>query len=461
MIARIALFAFLLPLAAMAQLQVFEFDGTNDTPVGALLNVGTAAPGDTLETRFHVRNIGAGPATLTTLALSGQGFSIISAPTLPYILAPYVGPASEAEVDVNFSPATIGSFSAFMVVNSISIALQGTCVASAILTLSGSQTPLTAGATVGFGSVPVGASQAQSFVLYDSSSTSVTVSSVSVSGGAFKLAPGLTLPLQIGSGQSVPFQITFTPQSGTAYQGTLTVDGRTFTLTGQGLDPPLPSATIVFASSVGASGQQNSITIPLAAASQVSGSGTLAIGFQPSVTGVTDDAAVQFLSGPLRIATVTIAVGATSAVIGGQSSMAFQTGTTAGTITFTLTLENNPPLQTSLAIPPEPINLDSATAVALFGSINVAFSGFDNTYSASQLTFTFYDVTGKALPQGAIDVNATTAFQQYFSTSQVGGAFQVLAIFPVTGNQAEIGFVTAQVANSLGTTTAQQVPIGN
>jgi hypothetical protein len=185
------------------------------------------------------------------------------------------------------------------------------------------------------------------------------------------------------------------------------------------------------------------------------------MGFQPNVTGVTDDAAIQFLSGPLRIATVTIAVGATSATIGGQSSMAFQTGTTAGTITFTLTLENNSPQQLSLTIPPAPINLDSATAVALLGSINVAFSGFDNTYSASQLAFTFYDITGKALPQGAIDVNATTLFQQYFSTTQVGGSFQVLATFPVTGNQAEIGFVTAQVANSLGTTTEQQIPIGN
>ena len=429
MILRALLFACLLPLAAMAQLQVFQFDGTNDTPVGALVNVGTASPGDTLETRFHVRNIGAGSATLSSLALSGDGFTIVSAPSLPYILAPYVGLTSEAEFDVSFTPTTTGSFSAFLAVNTISIVLQGNSVADAALTLSGSQTALIAGATIGFGSVDVGASGTQGFVLSNSAATSVTVASVVVSGSGFSGPIGLNTPVSIGSGQSVPFQIKFTPQSGTLYQGTLTVDGRTFALTGQGLNPPLPGASIVFASTVGASAQQNSITIPLASASQVSGTGLLTLSFQPSITGVTDDAAVQFLSGPLRTAAVTIAIGATAATIGGQSSMAFQTGTTAGTLTFTLTFPNATQ-QATLVIPPAPINLDSVTAVSLFGSINVAFSGFDNTYTASQLAFTFYDITGKELPQGAIDVDATSAFQQYFSTTQAGGTSKCWRSFP-------------------------------
>ncbi len=79
------LFSLLLPLSALAQLQVFQFDGTTDTPLtdGALVNVCTAAPGDTVKARFHVRNTGQGPATFETLALAGQGFTILSAPSLP------------------------------------------------------------------------------------------------------------------------------------------------------------------------------------------------------------------------------------------------------------------------------------------------------------------------------------------------------------------------------------------
>jgi hypothetical protein len=152
MIPRALLFAAILPLSALAQLQVFQVVGTNETPVqvGQPINVGTASPGDAIETRFRVRNVGAGPATLASLAIAGEWFTIVSAPSLPYILAPYVGPSSEAEVDVDFSPAITGSFSAFLAVNSINIVLQGTSAPSVAVTLSGSQTPLAAGAHVTF-----------------------------------------------------------------------------------------------------------------------------------------------------------------------------------------------------------------------------------------------------------------------------------------------------------------------
>ena len=454
------LFSLLLPLSAFAQLQVFQFDGTNDTPVSSLVDVGTAAPGDTLEIRFHVRNVGAGPASFTSLALSGQAFTIVSAPTLPYILAPYVGLASEAEFDVDFSPTNTGSFSAFMNVNGVNLVLQGNSASSAALTLSGSQTPLTAGAVVNFTSAAIGTSQTQGFALFNSASSSVTVTNVVVAGSGFSGPTGLKTPVQIGPGQSATFQVKFTPQSGTLYEGTLTVDGRAFTLKGQGLALPLPGASLVLASSVGASAQQNSVTIPLASASPIAGTGTLSMAFQPGVAGVTDDAAIQFLSGPFRIATVSVAVGATSATIGGQSSMAFQTGTTAGTITFTLTL-NEATQQLSLTIPASPIILDSATAVRELGALDVAFSGFDNTYSTSQLAFTFYDLKGNALPQGAINVDAGATFQQYFIATQVGGSFALLAKFPVTGDTSQIGFVTTRITNSLGATTTQQVAIAN
>jgi len=99
--------------------------------------------------------------------------------------------------------------------------------------------------------------------------------------------------------------------------------------------------------------------------------------------------------------------------------------------------------------------------VRLFGSLNVSFGGFDNTYSASQIAFTFYDTSGLPLPQGAIGVDEASAFHAYFSNTTAGGMFQVLAQFHVTGNTALIGFVTAQITNSQGTSTAQKIPFGN
>jgi hypothetical protein len=353
------------------------------------------------------------------------------------------------------------SFSANMVINNVSIVLTGTAAPTASLTLAGTTTPLPAGATVSFGSVAVGSNQSQGFILSNTGVTNLSIATLSVSGADFSGPTGLTAPVQLGPGQSETFQVTFTPQSGTPSQGVLTVGARTFILTGQGLAAPLPSATIVFASTVGASAQQDSLSISLSSAAQTSGTGTLTMSFQPSVPGVSDDPAIQFLSGPLRQASVSVAPGASSAMIGGQPNITFQTGTTAGTITFTLTMNNGAQQQVTLNIPPSVVILDNFTAVRLFSSLNVSFAGFDNTYSASQVSFTFYDLNGLALSQGPIDVNASTAFQQYFSTTQAGGTFALLATFPVTGNTAEIGYVMATVANSTGVTTAQQIALQN
>jgi hypothetical protein len=453
----------LLPLSALAQLQVFEFNGTTDTPVGALVNIGSAAPGDTTEVRFHVRNTGQGPAVLQAISLSGDGFTIQSVPSLPYTLSPYVGPASEAEIDIDFSPSIVASYSATLLVNTISVVLLGTAVPAAVVTVGGSTTPLNSGATVNFGSVDVGSTKTQTFVLTNSGAANINVATLAVSGTGFKGPIGLSAPVQLTPGQTASFQVSFTPKSGTLAQGELMVDTRTFSLTGQGLAALPPSTSIVFASTVAASAQQNSISIPLGSPSQASTTGTLTLAFQSSVTGVSDDPAIQFLSGPVRTASVSISPGDTSAMIGGQPNIAFQTGTTAGTITFTLALTNEATQQATLTIPPSPVNLDDDTisAIRLYGSLNVSFGGFDNTYSASQLAFTFYDTSGKPLPQGAIDVSAASAFHTYFSTTQAGGTFQVLAEFPVTGSTTLIGSVTAQITNSQGTSTAVQIPFGN
>jgi len=453
MIPRALFFAALLPLSALAQLQVFEFDGTNDNPVGTVVNLGAG------ETRFHVRNTGSAPAEIDTILLSGYDFAIQSEPSLPYTLAPYVGLASEAEIDVDFTPTIAASYSATLVVNTISIVLVS--APTAAVTLADGNTALNTGATVDFGSVAVGSTKTLGFFLSNLSPGNIDVGTLAVSGAYFAGPIGLSAPVSLTPGQTASFKVSFAPQSGTLAQGVLTVGTSTFKLAGQGLSQPLPSASIVFASDVGASAQQNSVSIPLASASQVTGYGTLTLAFQSSVTGVVDDPAIQFLSGPLRKATVSIAVGDTSAEIGGQPSMAFQTGATAGTITFTLTLGNNAPQLSTLVIPPSTISLDGFTAVRKYGALDVALSGFDNTYSASQLAFTFYDLKGLPLPQGAINVDAATTFQQYFATTQVGGMFALLATFPVTGNVTQIGFVAAQITNSTGSTNAQQIPFGN
>ncbi len=480
MIARLALFAALAPLSALAQLEVFTYDGTNQTLAGSVVNVGTASPGDTLTTRFLVRNTGAGAASLTTLSLAGTGFSFTNVPSLPYILAPYTGsPVSEVEFDVAFSPTTLASYSAFLQVNDMQIVLDGTGTQAAVLSLAGSNIPLAAGAIVDFGPVLSGMTSLETFSLSNPGTVSVSVNTLAVTGAGFKGPIGTAAPISIAPGQSVSFQIEFLPISGTAYQGTLAVDQRTFVLTGQGLSPPVPSASIVFGSSVGQSVQQNNVSIPLASASQVSGTGTLTMTFQSSVPGVSDDPAIQFLSGPLRQATISIAPGDTTAMFdGGATDLAFQTGATAGTITFTLTLNGNttPAAQATLIIASAAVSIQTATAITQLGGIlsdgepagvtsggevDISITGSDNTYSASQLAFTFYDAKGAVMQPGTIQVNVAADFQSYFSSTTTGGAFAILAQFQVTGEVDDVVSTVVAITNSVGVTTTQQITIGN
>jgi hypothetical protein len=255
----------------------------------------------------------------------------------------------------------------------------------------------------------------------------------------------------------VPFQVTFDPPTGQPQQGALMIDQRMLLLTGLGLDPPLPSASIVFDSQAPLSAQQLRVSIALASASEVSGTGTLTLDFQPSVSGVTDDPAVQFLSGPPRIATVTVSPGDTTAKFDGQPDLAFQTGTTAGTIHFTLTLSNTTQ-HASLAIAPAPIDISASTGARRVGDLDVSIVGFDNTYSASTLAFTFFDLKGNIVQPGTIHVDETSAFHTYFISTQNGGAFSLRATFPVTGDVNQVFSVQVGMTNSTGTTQTQQIP---
>ena len=449
------LFSFaLLSLPALAQLQVLLFDGTNETPTGSLVDMGSAAPNDSVETRFRVRNFGTASVAITALKIADPTapFRISASPSLPVQLAP----GSAADFRVAFTPPSVGTFNGTVVVNTINIALRGFGVPSATLMLASTNTAIATGSKIDFGSTVRGTSKPQTFLLTNQGKTSITVTGLSVSGTGFRGPLGAVAPIPLAPGQSQQFQIAFEPTASQVFNGALTVDQRSFPLTGLGLDPPLPTASIAFASPTPASAQQNTISIPLAAPSAVTGSGTLTMEFHPSVAGVSDDAAVRFVTGAKRNATVNVSVGDTFGKFGTQSTIAFQTGTTAGTILFTLTMPNGTQ-QSSVIVTPQATSLDSATGVRRVNALDVSLTGFDNTYSASQISFTFYDAKGAAMQPGVIRVDASSDFHLYFANTQVGGAFALLASFPITGDSTLVSGVDVQIVNSVGITKTQRI----
>jgi hypothetical protein len=403
-------------------------------------------------TRFRAFNTGLAAVTFQSLSIAGEAFQVSAAPSLPYVIAP----GSFAEFDVLFSPDAVGSYSANMLVNTIAVTLQGTAVAEP--TLSAGTSALAVGGTANFGKILFDTTSTQSFTLSNPNQSAVTVSQIALAGASFKGPIGITTPLTLSPGQAASFQIVFAPTAGATYTGTLTIDQRVFDLTGLGLDPPLPAAFMVFPATSVSSGTQTSVSIQLASAAQIAGSGTLSMVFQPSVAGVKDDPAIQFLTGPPRVATVTVAAGGSVGMFGSESSLSFQTGSTAGTIVFTLQWGNTKQTA-SLTIAPAQVYLDTTTGELEAGSVIVGLVGYDNTYSASQLQFTFYDTTGKQLPPGLISVDVTQVFQSYFATTSAGGSFQLRAQFLVSGDSVVLGSVNVSITNSAGVTSVTGVQL--
>lgn len=285
-------------------------------------------------------------------------------------------------------------------------------------------------------------------------------------------------PVAILPGYTLSFQVTFTGSAATsatlgfAYTpaGATTATPLSYTLNATpapavgsaGSDLPgvaLICGTTSCGSQTFTSQQQVQATLQVTTATTAAA--TLAIAFTPLVSGA-KDSAVEFIA-PYTQNDLSFSF--TSASLSGmlgnsQPQFTFQTGTTAGTINFTLT--DSATLQTlnlpAITILPEKVQITSSTAVQSSPNLVLTITGYDNTYSAGELAFSFYGTNGALLNPTPISLNAASAFEQYFfsSTNTSGGAFSLSVTFPVTGDVTEVGSVTATVTNSAGQASVSQ-----
>jgi hypothetical protein len=439
----------LAPCCLLAQLQLFLLAGTAERPATASLDLGIVQTGDLLETGFRIRNPGPAPLTLQkTPSVDGVGFWLVCNFQVPTTL----GAGAVLDFLVRFQPTASGAHSASLVVNSQTTLLRAVAQPGATVSLeqSGARTVLTSGATVDFGSVDRRSRLQHRFLLGNQTPASLNLEVV-VSGPAFHGPLGLTSPVILPPGNSVSFDVSFEPQATGPQNGTLRVNQRTFQLRGTGLEPPFAIPQIILQSSAARSGQQVKLAVRLASPSPVSGSGDMQMYFTPSVPGARNDPAVLFLASGSRFMRFTVDQGAEVALFNGQSEIEFQTGTTAGVIDF-VAQWGDQTARASLTIAPEPVVIDSTRVVRALSGLEVQLTGFDNARSASQLAFTFFDQSGRAVDPGRIGLDAAAEFRHYFDSSELGGAFALRAVFPVTGDAAQISAVEVEITSSLGTT---------
>jgi hypothetical protein len=423
--------------AAYGQFELFVVDGNVEHPVPTAFDLGSLYAGESASAHFRLRNTSNAPATVTVLQVAGTGFTL-TAPTPPLSLAPQAA----LDLTVVFSAVDTGAYSAALRSDGISVLLTATVLPRLtylVDTGTGLQ-PLGPGG-VDFGTALPGATVVRHILIQNRTSLILTVPAIAVPAGDFSLPSGVPSGAVLQPLQTSAFDVQFTPAAAGARSGSLVVGDRTYPLSGAGQDPPLPKPTLAIDLKPAASLQQGTVTVQFDSPALAAGIGSVTLAFEPAAAGATDPAIV-FASGG-RTATFPVSPGDTHAAI------LFQTGTTAGVISFAVQLGGATDRQ-SVTIPAAPVGITAAQGLRSTGSIEVRITGFDNTRTLSQLTFTFYDTAGSAVAP-AIATDATRDFAQYFQTSGAGGVFLLRAVFPVTGAASAIASFDVGLTNSAAT----------
>jgi hypothetical protein len=451
----------LAPRAAVAQFTLNVVAPSGEQVAPAVYDFGPVYANESATVAFTLRNTSNAAATVSTLAAAGAGFAL-TGQTLPV----GVQPGGELSFSVAFSGTSLGSYSAVLRATGVSILLTATVAPSLTYSVSNSSgvVPLTSvdfgsvvrGAVtirgpcwpnclpaVDFGSVVAGGNLQLQFPVRNGTPQALTVPAIAVQGMGFSLT-GVALSGQVyASQQSGQFSIVFTPPGLGAYFGSLAISDRTYPLTGTATGPPLPKPASL-SINLTASLQQPTLTIHFDAPSQTNGTGTATLSFQGA-----PDPAIVFASGT-RTATFAVAPGDV------QATLPFQAGTTAGVLTFSVQLGGST-MQQSATIAAVPPGIASTTGTRSTGSIQVQATGFDNTRTMGVLTFTFYDARGNILAPGPISSDATATFAAYFGSSNLGGQFQLSAVFAVTGEFTQIASCEVAMTNRAGTATGPRI----
>jgi hypothetical protein len=435
-----------LPLSAQLSFSVVLING--ERPVNAQVQLDAAAAGDTLDTLFRVRNTSKSPAPLTFLTIAGSGFSLTNLPSLPATLSP----GAYADFTVRFRPPSAGSFSALLKTDGESVFVLARAVESLTLYLDvdGYRKQIDSRVAIDFGTVERGSRGVRRLWIANQTSQPLAAP-VGVAGTAFQLGAASGL-VSLDPQSSTALDLLFAPTQTGVQQGEFRIDQRRFVLRGSALEPPLPKPLVIvdLKGQPPASGAQPVAAVRFDPAPRTSGTGTLQLELRPSVE-AKEDAAVMFLSTGSRTIGFSVIEGEANAQFGAAAAIPFQTGTTAGTLVITARVGDA--VETaSIEIPPQPVAIDTVQMARSGSGIVVQISGYDNTRSISQASFTFLQKDGTPLPPGAIQQDLAAVFKDYFTNSSLGGSFQMKASFPVTGDGGLIDSVRVVLINSLGQT---------
>ena len=468
--------ALAVPASAQLSFQV------NTTPPATISNGGTISfpttvVGSQASLAVQVTNVGTSNTTISNLSVAGTGF-LITPLTLPVTLAPN----ASATVIVTFAPTQAGTANGSLTINNSTFLLSGTSLGSPLVytyTAGGSTVTIsTSNPSIIFSPVAVGQTANLVFDVRNAGTTPIVISNIGIGQGAgtFTVTGLPPLPVTIAPGADISFTVTVKPTTLGFVNGTLIIDNTSVPIIASGTAPPsLPSYTITVTGTV-APRSQPRVSLTLSQPYPVAIAGTLTITQSGTLP---NDPAVQFSSGGQSVPFVIPANGTTALFGGTNTSIAFQTGTVASTITFTpafmtqagglsLTPVSPATLQVTVA-PAAPTLVGIQLANETTTGFSVLVTGYTTSRTLTNMNVQFATKPGFVMAQSQITISLQTASNLFFQSNAsqtFGGQFTITVPFTFTGTLVSgapvvsaLASVSVNVSNELGTSNTVQATL--
>lgn len=411
---------------------------------------------DILDLRFELRNPAGSPAVVVNTFRIQQNASPVAFHSLWTTLPGTLAGGAKYTFEIRFLPPKPQAYEAILVIDNRVFTLRGSASGRTVMyeidTLG--QRQIINGSTSDFGNVRMGESYVKNYRIVNSTGAPVILTPPILDGEttSWFLVQAPESNRTIPADGFYEFKGEFRPTRTGLINATLTVDGRTIKLVGEGLAGVVPDFRLLPSATDVDSASQADVGIELVSAAAQAVNGTLTLVFEKDVGEMPDDANIRFIATNSRSIAFTVPADSTKAKFAGGSADAalFQTGTASGKIRLTATLgqwEHSAQLNIRSDAP----KLVSGNLQRASGMVTVSLNGFDNTRSITLASFRFFDTAGQMIGSASgVEATVGDVFGTFFRSSSTGGLFAMRAAFPIQGDVNAIGRVDVQLRNKLG-----------
>jgi hypothetical protein len=233
-------------------------------------------------------------------------------------------------------------------------------------------------------------------------------------------------------------------------------DTRSFTLT---IGPGIGTLSLAGIQSTANPAQQLPLALSLSAPVPAAISGTLTIAFASTATAPADDPSVQFSTGG-RSVNFTIPANSSSAVL--PSQLMLLTGTVAGTITITGSIQNGPSNMSVASVGVRSLapQITAITATRVTDGLRVQVTGYSPERRVTNVQFGFDVRTASGTERVNLSRTVEPEFNTWYRSSAsvpFGSTFLFDQTFGVQGDASAIDAVTTTLTNGQGSTTSSRV----